>query len=142
MFLRSFFTLNTEIAFATGIVYFLSRGFRCTPKTSSVVLTTPSILCAMSFTVANGVGVGVFFFPFALFTLSQLLSQNNLSTGVLSGFATTNSLAKSRRFARNLNFVELCEKVKHFTEFGFPAPTALPDSALFLNVCFIKKWNN
>lgn len=85
----------------------------------------------------------MFFFPFALFTLSQILSQNNLSTRVLSGFATMNSLAKSRRFARNLNFVELCEKVKHFTEFGFPhPPTALPDSALFLNVHFIKRWNN
>ena len=80
----------------------------------------------------------VFFFPFALFTLSQLLSQNNLSTRVLSGFATMNCFAKSRRFARNLNFVELCEKVKHFTEF-WPHPHCTPRLCLVLKCLFYQE---
>lgn len=63
------------------------------------------LFCAMNSAVAIRVCA---FFPFALFILSQLSSQSNLSSGVLSGFATTSSLTKSRRFARNLNFAELC----------------------------------
>lgn len=107
MFLISFFNLNAKLAVPLGLVCSLSRGIRCTAKESTIGCNHPCPLtfsksltpCHEPCAIRECVCVYV---PFSLFTLPQLLSQNNLSTRVLSGFA------KSRHFARNLNFVELC----------------------------------
>lgn len=159
VFFRSFFTFNAELAFPLWDSLFSQQRhllrfegiIGCNHHHSSIrfQMTYSVPWAQLSGFVCVGAGgrgcvwwwwgcLCVFFFPFALFTLSQLLSQNNLSTRVLSGFATMNCFAKSRRFARNLNFVELCEKVKHFTEF-WPHPHCTPRLCLVLKCLFYQE---